>query len=343
MQNLNRTLLFFLSLTILLSATPAKSSKYVQPCDVIGGIAGPEDIEIDQQRGRAYISSSERRYTRSDDKIYSLNLNEASFFAVPMLRTNLPAQPTAFHPHGISYVEENGNRYLWVINHVSASQTNIERYRIQSETELALEVSVSDPQILNSNDLVGVSKDEFYVTVDHYEAPMWKKALLDLVKFKNGYVMYFNATRFYRVADAIAYPNGIAISKDRKSLYVSSTIGNSVRIYNFNSTLKKWELSKVIKTPGLADNLSFDSRGNLFVGIQPSAYKFARHALDSSYHAGSRVSKIALMSKKHPNKVSVVFDDLAGLEIEGSSVGAPYKNLLLVGGVFDHRVLVCHR
>ena len=84
------------------SISPREAGKV----EVISGIYGPEDMDLDEQAGRLYISSCNRRRTLrglpSDDAIWALDIDAAA--APRRLVTDYTGE---FHPHGISFLRKD--------------------------------------------------------------------------------------------------------------------------------------------------------------------------------------------------------------------------------------------
>jgi arylesterase/paraoxonase len=87
-----------------------------------------------------------------------------------------------------------------------------------------------------------------------------------------------------------------------------------------------------------ADNLEWDQQGNLWIGAHPRMFDFLAHAADEHENSPSQALKISLDTDS-PVITEVYLDD--GSAISGSSVAAVYEDTLLIGSVFEPRLLVC--
>ena len=77
-----------------------------------------EDIEIDYERGYAYLSIQDRaaliRGEMVQGRIVKINLNKKPYEII----SALSEQPQHLRPHGISlHIDDKGKRHLAVINH----------------------------------------------------------------------------------------------------------------------------------------------------------------------------------------------------------------------------------
>jgi arylesterase/paraoxonase len=87
-------------------------------CETFNMDGSAEDIEIDYERGYAYLSFQDRAALISGEnvqgRIVKINLNKSPY----VITSALTEQPEHLRPHGISlYIDDNGRRHLAVINH----------------------------------------------------------------------------------------------------------------------------------------------------------------------------------------------------------------------------------
>ena len=84
------------------------------------------------------------------------------------------------------------------------------------------------------------------------------------------------------------------------------------------------------------DNVNIAPDGSILTGGHSKIFEFTKHAEDALHVAPSHVVRVDPASGRRED----VFISVNG-EINASSVGAQYKDTLLVGGVFDGHVMVC--
>jgi arylesterase/paraoxonase len=330
---------FILAIFVFLNTNPLYSAS-PKSCTPIYGAMGPEDVEIDQESGFAFISSLDRSAPVAIGNIYKLDMNSKSSALTAMTIVKSLSSLKDFHPHGISLYREEGKLYLFAVNHIDATHTQVDGFEV-SNNNLVHIGSVYSPLIQNANDLHVVSLWNFYISVDHGNAPMWAKVLYDLVWLKNGRVYHYDSKSFTKVGEKIVYPNGVISTKSNSTLYIASTVSNSLFVYKNDTVSKSWKLIQRKKLPGMPDNLSWDANKNLIVSVHPSRLRFARHTLDHSYLAGSRVLRLKPLKDGRLNKIENIFEDATGTLISGSSGAALYNNEIIIGAVFDDHVLRC--
>ncbi|HEY1053553.1 MAG TPA: SMP-30/gluconolactonase/LRE family protein [Emticicia sp.] len=300
----------------------------------IKGFTGAEDITIDKSTGLALVSSSTFTENAPDGAIYLLNLKEGEPKPVK-LTNNLPFSD--FHPHGISlYQSVGGEKLLFVVNHQRNLTASIEIFHFTDST-LVHKETVKNDLFISPNDIVGVGERQFYLTNDHDEKKSSWRAKKDLLQIPMGNVCYFDGNKAGIVADGILYANGINVSQDGKKLFVAATTGKKIKIFDRDGATGKLTENNEIAING-ADNIELDESGDLWVGCHPKLLAFLAHSKDHSKLSPSEVVEISLEGEK-PIVESIYLND--GNPLSGSSVGAVWRNKMLIGSVFGDKVLLC--
>jgi arylesterase / paraoxonase len=306
---------------------------------IVDGIVGTEDITIDQKTGLAFLSSDDRmskklRKPLQQGGIFALNLNDS--IAKPRLLT-LNFLQNDFHPHGISfYNSPSGKKILFVVNHRKSS-SYIERFEYKNDSLIHLE-SISDELLISPNDIVAIGENSFYFTNDHDEKLSSWRSIKDILKVGMGNVCYYKGGKMSKThIEGIKYANGINVSLDAKTLYLATTSSNKLLIYDIEKTPNEPILQKEINTKTGVDNIELDTEGNLWIGCHPQALKFLAHAKDFSKKSPSEIIKLTKKGDGFEQK-SIYMND--GSQISASSVGAVYKDWLLIGPVFQNKIVL---
>ena len=87
------------------------------------------------------------------------------------------------------------------------------------------------------------------------------------------------------------------------------------------------------------DIFEIDNDGNLWIGSHPKMLSFTRHAKDKINLSPSQVLRVSLDSSYQYFYDEIYLNE--GEELSGSSVGAIYKNNLLIGAVLTDHFLHC--
>lgn len=272
---------------------------------------GPEDFALDTLGiERLLISCSERRDDNSKGNgIWELNLKSQ---LVRRLELNLKSD-RPFNPHGIYMIYEEGEKYLFVINHLSKNQSEIIRFRVLSNS-LVEEKSFTHKYIKHPNDIFVINKHEFYFTND---------------KLFSGSIIKYTEANYSKIQKALFFPNGIQGLNNK--LYVSTTVSNKVfQIYQTPSGYKRKKIARVVG----GDNFSVFNNQELLLTSHTKFMKFIRHAKNAEKKSPSRVFKINCQT----GEKNVIYSS-DGNEINAVSVAVKYKGFLYLGQVFERFIV----
>ncbi|HSV96826.1 MAG TPA: SMP-30/gluconolactonase/LRE family protein [Spirochaetota bacterium] len=307
-------------------------------CVEFGGVAGAEDITIDPETGRAFISSDHRRAAMAgmavQGAIYGFDTRAAN--AKPVrLTADLPFD---FHPHGIGFYrgDGSGNR-LFVVNH-RADGHYIEIFEWRRGKLVHME-SIGGALMHSPNDVAAAGARSFYVTNDHGNTSAAGRMAEEYLQLKRSYVLYYDGSTFRIVAGGVGYANGIALSADGGTVYVASSVGRNLLVYGRDIKTGTLSPGRGIDAGFGLDNIEVDADGSLWIAGHPRMLTFLRHAADAAVPSPSRVVRIELKSDGKAAIREVFQDD--GMKISAASVAAPFPDGFLVGAVFDERFLVC--
>jgi hypothetical protein len=218
-----------------------------------------------------------------------------------------------FNPHGIYLIYENGEKYLFVINHISKKQQEIIRFRILSNS-LVEEKSFRDKLIKHPNDVYAANKNEFYFSND-------RPFCGSIAKYDQGL--------YSLIAKSLSYPNGIQGLDD--TLFVSTILSNKVfRLYRKKSGYKR---KKFLKVKG-GDNFTVNGKNSLLLTSHPKKMKFIKHAKNPEKKSPSQVFEINTLT----GEKKLIFSS-EGEDISAVSVAVQYKGFLYLGQVFEGFIL----
>ena len=297
-------------------------------CETLELNESAEDMQIDRERGFAYLSLIDRgalaRGEAAQGWIGRLDLNADTLVVEPALID----PPGHLRPHGLSlYSDENGQRTLVVINHPLNRGVDPEHVELFTEEEPGRFRHVStftDPLITRPNDLVAVGPGQYYIAND---SPPNSGELTKLV-----YVDHDGARA---VTDDIRSGGGINVSRDGLFLYVAETGGNAVRVLKRNPADGSVESLSEIDLGTAPDNIDVAADGSLWIGAHSSMFGLVMHFI---------------MGTDAPSQVLRVEPDNAAIEeiyynrgdqISAGSVGLTYGNKLLIGSITAPKILIC--
>lgn len=311
-------------------------------CKVIPGPLGPEDFTIDHKRGLAFISADDRRqYIQSgqfgdaaDGAIWTLDLNSEP--ATPVQMKHDLEGP--FHPHGIALYD--GDTYeLYVVNHVSKYEHEIDVFEIVSSSELKLRRRISYPELIAPNDIIVLGQDRFLASNDHAHprGTTWEKVEVFLTLPWSS-ISYFDGNEGHIAVEGLRMANGLALSPDQQTLYVAESTRSTLTRYRQSGSPKRWEKMDEVNIDAAIDNLEWYGPSTLLTGAHPQPLEFLKHTFDASHPSPSEVVAIDV-SHETMSSQTWMLDD--GNLVSGSSVAARYGDDLYVGVVFEEQLVRC--
>ena len=311
-------------------------AKGIGECEPVDGAPGAEDIAIDRDRALALISSDARR-TGAPGAIYAYDLKSRG---EPRALTGEPGAdgPATFHPHGLSLIEKGEQSSLMVVNH-PGEQDSVEIFGWDG-VRLEHRRTVTDPLLYNLNDVAALDAERFYATNDH-GGPADREAREDYLRLSRGNVVFWDGQRARKVADGIAYANGVTLSADALELYVASTTTGRILVYDRDDETDDLSLRKEISLRTGVDNLALDLYGGLWVAAHPKLLTFVSHARDPEKRSPWEVIWVDPSGMAEPSIRPVVLS--LGEQLSGASVAAPWGDKLVIGSVFEEHFLVCQR
>jgi len=293
---------------------------------------GPEDMQVDRATGNLFISATNRRAPLVDSPengIYILNLESDD--NPRMLDNDFQG---SFHPHGLSLFREDSILYLFAVNH-NAQGDFVESFIYQNDM-LKHQKSYSYEEMCCPNDVVAIAKDKFYVTNDHGAKKGFMRVIEEYFRIPYASLFYYNGESFSEVAGPFLYANGVNVSNDGKFLYLTTTIGASLIVFERVSDGSLIERTITDLATGV-DNIDVDENGNLWIGAHPKLLSFVKHAKDSSNMSPSQILKLIPDDNNEFEVEEFYMND--GVELSGSSVVVPYGGHIYIGGVFDRKLL----
>uniref|UniRef100_A0A8C5MFN6 Paraoxonase n=1 Tax=Leptobrachium leishanense TaxID=445787 RepID=A0A8C5MFN6_9ANUR len=318
--------------------------KELPNCHFLEGIeTGSEDIEI-LPNGLAFISSGLKypgMFSFAPDKpgeIFLLDLNEENLHP-RSLRFSSGFDISTFSPHGISsYIDEKDDTvYLFVVNHPHF-KTTIEIFKFDEEEENVLVhlKTIKHDLLPNVNDLVALGPDSFYATNDYFYHDFTMRHVERFLGFQWTNVVYYSTNEVREAAKGFDSANGIAMSTDRKYIYVADVLSHTITVLEKH---QDWSLSpvKVVQLDTLLDNLFVDpNTGDIWTGGHPNGRKLFHYNAEDP--PGSEVVRVQNIHSDNPIITDVYVNN--GSVIQGSSSAAVYKGKLFIGTVF-HKALYC--
>jgi arylesterase/paraoxonase len=115
--------------------------------------------------------------------------------------------------------------------------------------------------------------------------------------------------------------------------------GKNLRIYDRNAMTGKLALRETVALDSFADNITIDANDALWIGSHPRLTDFLRHAADASVIAPSQIFKITPLRNVKSRVEEIYLNN--GEQISAASVALRHGKYLVLGTVFDSKLLVC--
>lgn len=319
-------------------------ARFPGSCTTIALSGSAEDVQVDQQRGIAYLSILDRTARAGSGVTGSVMLLDLNL-EQPAPRAALAWDPPKFRPHGLSLLAQAGQpRRLFAISHGPDGSHTVE---VAEESGGAFfpKQTLRDAAFVKPNALVAVGPREFYL-VNSSDAPDDAPRLREfLLRQGRGSLVYFDGRHARVLEQGLGFPAGIAASPDGTRLYVGEALSKRLRIYRRDPASGDVALEEVVALGTAPDNINVDADGVVWIAAHPRLFAFLRHARDPARHAPTQVLRFDPRQPKptagadDPRLLQVYGND--GAQISAGSVAAHWRSEMIIGAVFDPKVLIC--
>ena len=308
-------------------------------CQMLPGVVGAEDLDIDIATGTLYLSALDRRRAGDDPLIngalYRMDLNDPE--ARPQLIWG-GAEPGDFRPHGISLLPQPDGLRIFVINHPSDGSHAVEIFDV-ADTRLQHRETITDPLFKSPNDLAAIGPRRFYIGNDLANPPGIMQMLEILLPRAQTDLIYFDGERGHIAADGLAFANGVAAARDTHRLYLAEMTGKALRIFDYDPENGALTQRDQVHLQTFMDNINIDAMGNLWIGAHPKFVDIMRHSFDPAITAPAQVLRVSL-NPEGGGKVDEVLLSIDGT-ISAVSAAAAYRDKLVLGPIFDAHFAIC--
>ncbi|XP_072017969.1 serum paraoxonase/arylesterase 2-like [Amphiura filiformis] len=322
--------------------TPHRHNHEPGPCRLIPGIIyGSEDIHV-LSNGIAVITAGLQSIdaNASDDLrgFYMFDFNKPEKNITKLTMTGeLNIKDLA--PHGFSLWtdKDTGKVTIFVVNHGSTTFGNesVEVFEFEQKTTSVHHIkTIRDSQFKRLNDIVATSSKTFYATNDcKYFQSGHKWGIESLLQTRFGNVVYYGGTMVQVVASGYVLPNGINLSPDHRTLYLTVSGEAQLVLFDRHEDNSLAEVKRV-QLYMLPDNVNVMSDGSLWIAGIYRLIPSEEHGL---------MSAMVLHAKVNEDKEPVEFFEVYindGAVVSLSSVAAYYNEQLLIGTA-RNKLLYC--
>jgi hypothetical protein len=309
------------------------------------GVQAPEDIAV-LTPGKELLLAQMRAFGETRPSSFaSLNLSDGSVHVLPV-RSGKPiwgdgscaAVDAAPALHGFDLFRDKDRKWrLVVIN--NGGRSTVERYRVTStgtHTELVWEGCVSVPADKVLNDVAALPGGGFVASNMGDARHFGNSAGLDflLSGATTGTLVEWRPGKPLRdlPGSAAAFPNGVAVSRDGRWIYMGAWTGRQVIKYDRQAA----RIVGTVTLDFMVDNLSWTKEGTLLAAGADSVQEI-RHCIDSQARECGNPYTVAEIDPR-ALRVRTLHRGPAG-EMAGTSVAVRDGRWLYVSGFATDRIL----
>lgn len=300
-------------------------NKPLKDCRKLSHIHGPEDIA--RVEHHMFISSTYLPYRHNFEigDIFYLDLSQEDSTPVSI------AKKYNLSPHGIHVRKLRDKIRLWVVNHKKEIDS-IEVFDFENGA-LSLVNSIESEFYINSNDIVSIDDEKFYLTHDHGSLNSFLRAIENFSRLGRGYVTFYDGKKVKKVLSNLSFPNGIVTIDDK--IYIAQMLSKKVSIFRVQ---KDFSLTKQeeIALPYAPDNISVKDQDNLLIATHPQLFKLKAHAKIENELSPSSILNLNITSQK----LKEVYTN-TGEELSGSSVAVASEKDIFIGNIYGDYILKC--
>ena len=306
-------------------------------------VRGAEDLALDAERGRLFISAYDRRAVEKAARKKRDSLPHGGIYAIALetlfdpqtesVTVSSLAAPKDFagglRPHGLSYDEENHE--LVFINRTYVREGR--RWRMEPHLQRIgangeMFVGAPAPAHCAAND-VAAADDRVVTTFDHASCG-FGAGLENIFRLKRSGLADESGPLFAKAA----FANGI-VRLDNGDIAMAATRESA--ILRLEPSPDGYGERGRIAVPGRPDNLTVASEGAIVAALHPSLSKLASARKMGIGKAPSRI----VAADPATGKVAMLFDDPGADLFTAATAAVETGEGLVAGSVIDDGLLVC--
>ncbi|CAG8447824.1 13061_t:CDS:2 [Dentiscutata heterogama] len=326
-----------------------------------------EDIKIHHASGLAYLACGDKQSSktyswpppidtykniplRGTFYVYNIKTDKLT----PLILKNF-ADEEDFILHGFGIYEspiEPDNLYFFIINHKRTGSV-IELFEHKINTfELNHLKTFKHDLIYSPNNVVPVSKDEFYITNDFYSQSYWKIQFEMLARLRWSNVVFHSskANTTEIVVDGLIVANGINVNWDYSRIFIGTSGTGELLIYERKPD-SKLKMLDTINVEHLVDNVNVDPvTGEIYLAVAhngPELFLYASGLTCLSKKPSFGVIKISNNTKEDKfygikyAKEKIFEDDGTFFHSLSVAAGDSRRKVMFWGSPFAEGVVRC--
>lgn len=314
------------------------------PCRKVEGVVnGSEDIVVVPEKNLAFITSglvflhTDPSKVENNGEIFVYDLTRRTFKAEKVPVRNL--EDSEFLPHGISYwVLADGTVRLFVVVHSKKFDHSIVLLDYDEKNRQLNHVrTIRDDKFVRPNDIQATGENSFFISNDGGSNSDIENLLEIATGFHKGSLVHFDGKKPRYLLENTA-TNGIILSNDKKTLYVSFIYQETIGVFDWNSKDVKIQKVSEIETLTACDNFHIDEKDHLWSACHPVLKDSAKHLKEhqnQNLYSSTQVLRFKFSADRKSAEIVEVFSDDGRFTSAGAvATSFDHGKQMLIGTVF---------
>lgn len=300
-------------------------------CQVIALGGSARDLRVDRERGIAYLSIG----GAGTGTVMLLDLNLAN----PAPRAAMSYDPPSFRPDGISLLQQPRQpARLFAVSDIEGGVPAVEISERDAGGAFIPRQTVRDPAIDRPSQVAAVGPGQFYALNHRPPQGVWRRQMLLLWPAGDDSIAYHDGTKATVMVRGLAWASGMALSPDQSHLYVAEMLTRSLRVYRRDADSAQLVLERTVDVGSPPGNLDVDADGVVWMTAHPKLLRYFAGSDDADTRLPTQVLRF---DPRTPDArpVQVFADD--GAKISAGATAARWRDELVIGALFDKKVLIC--
>lgn len=291
-------------------------------------LTGAEDMTLVDNGSRVLISAADRQGLDKGQQS-GIYLYDGSYS--PKL-----IYPTEGEPQGISSVATETGTRVFVIVHKAAQ--DVVQILDWASDSLTLVKELPFDKVTTLNGIVAIDGERFFASQELASSFKPFQEIEKLLRLSMGKLWLYDGRALRIARDKIIYPNGLALSPDKKILYVASMLNRSLIVFDYDPTTYSVQWRNQFPLQTAPDNLHW-AGDRLLIGSHPKLLRLMAHSHDAlRFPAPSQV--IVLDGLPDKPSISEAHSSKGGL-ISAISSAVVLKDRVLLGSIYTKGMLTC--
>ncbi len=327
-------------------------------------VVGIEDMAIDHEAGRVYLSAYDRRQSLDGPKRADRFTGGILRFPLSLLYSDTReinahtilagSDDSPIRPHGIELlIEPDNQRWLFVIDRSQGAgregSTRLLTLGLYDDGENIAETVPprTIPALCNANNIAALSPENLYVTNDRGACSAFGRIVENVAGLKNSFMGHLDHDTFQVAVSGLFYANGLerySLSDNRQVLVVAETRGQALRFYDFDQTngSSVGELMAWIDLKDGPDNIMTGDDNALYIAALPNLFRYALFKTFNlrSADPGSHIYRIWPsddQSTLHWSMIGHIPSEI----LPGATVAAQTGEWMLLGSAYGEGIAQC--